>query len=116
MKLGELQTFNVKKGLVIKAKAETKKNLPQKKEVDKEIVYKDVIEEKVINLTDNSYLVVSTSCIEGEEDVYVDIRLFKKTDKYNGPTTKGIRVHVEFLEDILNALHEVDEELDSLGV
>ena len=120
MKLGELKSFNVKRGMVITAKAESKKrNLPQKKEKINDRyqpLYESVAEERVIELTDNSYLVVSASRIEGEEDVYVDVRRYVKNGNIKCPTTKGIRIHIEFLQDLIEALQELDNNLNELGL
>lgn len=119
MKLGDFKKISVKRNTTIKAKAEgKKKNLPQKKVVQEKAqpVFEDVVKDKKINISDNSYLVVSASKIEGEEETYVDVRLYRKTDKYEGPTKKGIRIHVEFLEDLMTALKDLDSELESLGI
>ncbi len=133
MKLG-LQTFNVKKATTIKAKAEGKKNLPQKKSkpgvttqskpltVKEELkpkqkpVFNEVVQEKRIDITDSSYLIISASQVDGDKDTYVDVRIYRKTDKYEGPTKKGIRLHVEFLEELIEGLVSLNEELESVGV
>ena len=123
MKLGELKTFNINRGMTISAKAEgKKKNLPQKKtqekkqEVKKAPVFTDVVKDKIIDISESSYLVVSASKVEGEDDTFVDVRMYRRTDKYNGPTKKGVRIHVEFLEDLIQSLTQLDSELDSLGI
>ena len=123
MKLGELKTFNINRGMTISAKAEgKKKNLPQKKthekkqEVKKAPVFTDVVKDKIIDISESSYLVVSASRVEGEDDTFVDVRIYRRTDKYTGPTKKGVRIHVEFLEDLIQALTQLDNELDSLGI
>lgn len=122
MKLGELKTFNINRGMTISAKAEgKKKNLPQKKtqekkDTKKSPVFTDVVKDKIIDISESSYLVVSASKVEGEDDTFVDVRMYRRTDKYNGPTKKGVRIHVEFLEDLIQALTQLDSELDSLGI
>lgn len=132
MKLG-LQTFNVKKATTIKAKAEGKKNLPQKKNKPvvkvqpkqpkvkeepqtKKPVFQEVVKEKRIDITDSSYLIISASQVDGELDTYVDVRIYRKTDKYEGPTKKGVRLHVEFLEELIEGLSSLNDELESIGV
>ena len=140
MKLG-LQTFNVKRATTITARAEgKKKNLPQKKsvkvedtkpqEVKKELpkrkevvedkpripVFKEMVEPKRIDVTDNTYIKVSASQMDGDSDTYVDVRIYKKTDKFEGPTKKGIRIHVEFLEELIDALSVLNDELDAQGL
>lgn len=122
MKLGELKTFNINRGMTISAKAEgKKKNLPQKKtqekkDTKKSPVFTDVVKDKIIDISESSYLVVSASKVEGEDDTFIDVRMYRRTDKYNGPTKKGVRIHVEFLEDLIQALTQLDSELDSLGI
>lgn len=124
MKLG-LQKFNVKKATTIKAKAEgKKKNLPQKKTVkpqveDKPVIkpmFNDVVKEKRIDITDSSYLIISASQKDGESETYVDVRIYRKSEKYEGPTKKGVRLHVEFLEELIDSLTALNEELESVGV
>lgn len=124
MKLG-LQKFNVKKATTIKAKAEgKKKNLPQKKSVkqpveDKPVIkpmFNDVVKEKRIDITDSSYLIISASQKDGESETYVDVRIYRKSEKYEGPTKKGVRLHVEFLEELIDSLTALNEELESVGV
>lgn len=122
MKLGELKTFNINRGMTISAKAEgKKKNLPQKKtqekkDTKKSPVFTDVVKDKIIDISESSYLVVSASKVEGEDDTFIDVRMYRRTDKYTGPTKKGVRIHVEFLEDLIQALTQLDSELDSLGI
>lgn len=122
MKLGELKTFNINRGMTIGAKAEgKKKNLPQKKtqekkDTKKSPVFTDVVKDKIIDISESSYLVVSASKVEGEDDTFIDVRMYRRTDKYTGPTKKGVRIHVEFLEDLIQALTQLDSELDSLGI
>lgn len=122
MKLGDLKTFNINRGMTISAKAEgKKKNLPQKKTQEKKDtkkppVFTDVVKDKIIDISESSYLVVSASKVEGEDDTFIDVRMYRRTDKYTGPTKKGVRIHVEFLEDLIQALTQLDSELDSLGI
>lgn len=95
-----------------------KKKLPQKKkEVTKKKPsdYEKLAEERVLRITDGTSLVFSISKTK-DGDPHVDIRTHVHTDKYDGPTKRGVNFNIEFLEDFRHILEIIDEELAEKGI
>lgn len=95
-----------KSRLGIVAEAETKKE------------YKDLFEPTRIDLEEDVYLVVSVSSLNGDTP-HVDVRTYLDTEKYSGPTRKGINLEITKLNKLIKALREVRTEyvksLDEYG-
>ena len=97
---------------------ETKKKLPIKKEESKKKKPTDftkLAEERVLRITDGTSLVFSVSKTK-DGDPHVDIRTHVSTDKYTGPTKRGVNFNIEFLEDFRQILEIIDEELAEKGI
>lgn len=119
--LNNLERVNF--GGVLNAKAEegskAKSNNTNKQQGDNKTnnsAFIEVVQDRKIFVSDEHYIVVSASTMEGDEDVYVDVRLYKKTEKFEGPTKKGIRIHIEFLEDLIEALTLINTDLEEQGL
>lgn len=96
---------------------ETKKKLPIKKEESKKkpTDFTKLAEERVLRITDGTSLVFSVSKTK-EGNPHVDIRTHVHTDKYSGPTKRGVNFDIEFLEDFRQILEIIDEELAEKGI
>lgn len=83
----------VKRLGVIKAEAETKE-------------YKDLFEPQRIDLEEDVYLVVSASSLNGDTP-HVDVRTYIETEKYSGPTKKGINFEITKLKKLIVELDKI---------
>lgn len=100
--------------LKIKAEAEVKNTSSSKKE--KEVEYKELIEPKVMNLSEGLDLVFSVSESTAEQGARIDIRTYLTTERYTGPTKKGINFPVELLEEFKEFIDLIDEALQRRGI
>lgn len=79
--------------------------------------YVQLLDENIeIQVSDKAKLVVSVSKEEGSEgNPHVDIRTHITSGSYTGPTKKGINFDVENIEEIIEALQNVNTELMNKG-
>lgn len=115
----KLTNLKVIKKATINAKAEGKKKntTTRKSSATKEQVgYKDIVDEKVIDITDTASIVVKASQTDNTEDTFIDIRTFLNFDGEVKPTKKGVHFHVEHLEGLIDALTKLNEELEAKGI
>lgn len=101
--------------LTIKAEAEVKEKTSSSKK-EKEVEYRDLIEPKVMNLSEGLDLVFSVSEAVSDEGARIDIRTYITTERYTGPTKKGINFPVELLEEFKEFINEIDEALQKRGI
>lgn len=94
--------------VMITAEAEEK---PKKKAP----VYEDLIPQQKLNIADGIDLVFSVSKAE-DGDPHVDIRTYIQTEKYSGPTKKGINFNIEMLESFREILDAIEEDLQKRGI
>lgn len=99
--------------LSIKAEAEVNDTSSSKK---KDIEYKEVIEPRKMNLAEGLDLVFSVSESNSEEGARIDIRTYITSERYTGPTKKGINFPVELIEEFREFLDEIDEALQKKGI
>lgn len=99
--------------LIVKAQAEEKRETSSKK---KEVDFKDVIEPKIMNLSEGVDLVFSVSESTEKEGARLDIRTYLKTERYAGPTKKGINFPIELLEEFKEFINEIDQILQDRGM
>lgn len=111
------EELNKKETVTMTTKDEAKKKLPIKKEEKKKkpTDFTKLAEERVLRITDGTSLVFSVSKTQ-EGNPHVDIRTHVHTDKYDGPTKRGINFDIEFLEDFRQILEFIDEELSEKGI
>lgn len=95
-------------GLISVVKAEEKK---EKKTVE----YKDLVEARELEIAEGIKLVFSVSKTS-EGNPHLDIRTWIESEKYTGPTKKGINFDIESLEEFRSILEEIDSELESKGI
>lgn len=93
---------------LIKVSAEEK---PKKEKQE----YKDVVKTREMEIADGIKLVFSVSKT-AEGNPHLDIRTWIESEKYSGPTKKGINFDVEGLEEFRGILEEIDTELDKKGM
>lgn len=99
--------------LIVKAEAEVKETSSSKK---KDVEYKEVIEPRKMNLAEGLDLVFSVAESNAEEGARLDIRTYIQTERYSGPTKKGINFPVELIEEFRAFLDEIDEALQKRGI
>ena len=88
----------------------------EKPKKEKTVVdYKDVVEPQELEIADGIKLVFSVSKTT-EGTPHLDIRTWIESEKYTGPTKKGINFDIENLEDFLEILKDIDKELQSKGL
>lgn len=103
--------------LTIKAEAEVKEKTSSSPSTKKkEVEYKEVIEPKTMNLSEGLDLVFSVSEAVSDEGARIDIRTYITTERYTGPTKKGINFPVELLEEFKEFINEIDEALQKRGI
>lgn len=95
-------------GLISVVKAEEKK---EKKTVE----YKDLIKARELEIADGIKLVFSVSK-SSEGNPHLDIRTWIDTEKYSGPTKKGINFDIESLEEFKDIIEDIDSELESMNI
>lgn len=93
---------------LITVKAEEK---PKKEKVE----YNDLIEPKELEISEGIKLVFSVSKTS-EGNPHLDIRTWIQSEKYTGPTKKGINFDIENLEEFKEILEQIDVELDMKGI
>lgn len=81
----------------------------------KEKEYHDIIEPQEITIAEGIKLVFSVSKTS-EGNPHLDIRTWIESEKYTGPTKKGINFDVENLEEIRAILEGIDKALDRKGM
>lgn len=96
-------------GLITVVKAEEK---PKK---DKTIEYQDIIEARELEIAEGIKLVFSVSKTS-EGNPHLDIRTWIESEKYTGPTKKGINFDIESLEEFRDILQDIDSELSQKDV
>lgn len=97
--------------LVVKAE-ESKKDNKVKKEKP---VYTEISNPKELIIADGVKLVFSVNKSQ-EGNTHIDIRTYIESEKYTGPTKKGINFHIESLEDFIEIISDMNEELEGLGI
>lgn len=86
---------------------------PKKEKV--KIEYEDVVENRELEIADGIKLVFSVSKTK-EGNPHLDIRTWIETDRYSGPTKKGINFDVESLEEFIQIVKDIDKELQGKGL
>lgn len=100
---------------LIKVYAEEPKREAKKEKVVREVEYNDIIETKELAIADGVKLVFSVSkTLDGNP--HLDIRTWVKSEKYEGPTKKGINFDVENLEEFLDIVNGINEELEAIEI
>lgn len=77
--------------------------------------YKKVVEERKLNLSETSELRFNVTKGENGE-AYLDIRTWLNTERYSGPTKKGITTHIENIEALIVILEDMAQEAEDNGV
>ena len=80
-----------------------------KAEAEQPREYKDLFEPQRIDLEEDVYLVVSASSLNGDTP-HVDVRTYIETEKYTGPTKKGINFEITKLDHLVRALQKIRTE------
>lgn len=93
---------------LITVKAEEK---PKKEKVE----YNDIIGPKELEISEGIKLVFSVSKTS-DGNPHLDIRTWINSEKYTGPTKKGINFDIENLEEFKEILEQIDVELDMKGI
>lgn len=115
-KPSRLGLLKVKAEEVNKEREIVKKQLPKKgTKAEQTQEYTKLAEERVLRITDGTSLVFSVSKTK-EGNPHLDIRTHVHTEKYEGPTKRGINFNIEFLEDFRQILEIIDEELADKGL
>jgi len=65
---------------------------------------------KKIKISDSTTIVISKSVWKDKDRL--DIRTYIETEKYSGPTKKGINVDIEKIDEIITALKEIKYEFN----
>lgn len=99
-----------KRLIIMKAEAE------EKPKAKKENTYVDIIPSQRMNIADGIDLVFSVSQSADEGEPHLDIRTYVKTDRYTGPTKKGINFNIESLEEFRGILEAIEEQLVEKGL
>lgn len=73
--------------------------------------YKDIIKTREMEIAEGIKLVFSVSKTS-EGNPHLDIRTWIESEKYSGPTKKGINFDIEGLEEFRGILEEIDSELE----
>lgn len=81
----------------------------------KEIEYTELIQPIEMTVADNTTLVFSVSQRNEDESPRLDIRTHIKSERYTGPTKKGINFDIENIEEFRGILASIDEQLEKLG-
>lgn len=84
---------------------------PKKKEVE----YTELIQPIEMTIAENATLVFSVSQRSEDESPRLDIRTHLKSERYTGPTKKGINFDIENIEEFRGILASIDEQLEKLG-
>lgn len=95
---------------VLTVKAEEKEAVTKKKEVN----YTEVVEPRELEIAEGIKLVFSVSTTT-EGYPHMDIRTHIQSEKYTGPTKKGINFCIENLEEFRELLKDIDNELQEKG-
>lgn len=90
-------------------------NAEEKPKKDKTIEYQDIVEARELEIADGIKLVFSVSKTS-EGNPHLDIRTWIESEKYTGPTKKGINFDIESLEEFRGILQEIDSELEKKGI
>lgn len=90
-------------------------NAEEKPKKEKAIEYKDVIQARELEIADGIKLVFTVSKTS-EGNPHLDIRTWIESEKYTGPTKKGINFDIESLEEFRGILEEIDLELENKGI
>ena len=90
-------------------------NAEEKPKKDKTIEYQDIIEARELEIADGIKLVFSVSKTS-EGNPHLDIRTWIESERYTGPTKKGINFDIESLEEFRGILQEIDSELQNKGI
>ena len=103
--------------LLVKAQAEeVKKETPSSTSKKKTSEYKELIEPLKMNLSEGLDLVFSVSESNSEEGARLDIRTYLTTERYTGPTKKGINFPIELLEEFKEYIDQIDSLLQKKGL
>ena len=76
--------------------------------------FTNVVEPLKMEITDSSDLVFSAFENDNGE-VYVSVRTYINTDRYQGPTKKGVTFHVERLDEFKGMIAKLDSMLENKG-
>ena len=90
-------------------------NAEEKPKKDKTIEYQDIIEARELEIAEGIKLVFSVSKT-AEGTPRLDIRTWIESERYTGPTKKGINFDIESLEEFRGILQEIDSELQNKGI
>lgn len=93
---------------LIKVQAEEK---PKKTTTE----YSELIPTREMEITDGIKLVFSVSKTK-EGTPHLDIRTWIQSEKYTGPTKKGINFDIENLEEFKEILEKIDSDLEKQGI
>lgn len=78
-------------------------------------MYTQVINPIEMELTEKSKLIFSASKNNKTDEVYVDIRIHVNSERYSGPTKKGITFPLDRIEEVQEKLKELDNMLIAKG-
>lgn len=92
----------------VQAEEKPKKEKPQ-------VEYKDIINARELQIADGVKLVFSVSKAS-DGNPHLDIRTYIESEKYVGPTKKGVNFDIESLEEFKEILNEIDQELQDQGL
>lgn len=84
-----------------------------KKKVERS--YENIVQAREMYIADGVKLVFSVSKTSDGEP-HLDIRTHIESEKYTGPTKKGINLDIEYLEDLKVILDEIDQDLQKKGL
>lgn len=96
-------------GMLLNVEAEEKPKNKATKE------YQDVLQARKLEIAEGVSLVFSVSRTS-EGNPHLDIRTYISSEKYEGPTKKGINFDVESLEEFRQILEDIDKELQEKGL
>lgn len=65
-----------------------------------------------INVRKGQYINVGIKLFKGH--FYLDIRMFYETEKYTGPSKKGISIPIEYITQFIESIKKINNELDQL--
>lgn len=71
----------------------------------------DVNEGEVINIQINEHKYIRVNIEKYKGSIYLDIRDYYETEKYTGPSKKGVKIPFEFLQETKEFLEEMIERL-----
>lgn len=72
--------------------------------------YKDLINPTAVHLDELTKIVFSVTTLN-MEDPHVDVRTYIESEKYSGPTKKGINFSIDYLDEVIEQLTNISDEL-----